>query len=447
MLSEIISKLWYINGLSQSGDLMLTAFFFLIYNIVLLPILYMGIYTAALFNNKIRKGLIGRHFLFKELRKNNSVFFNKPVLVLHCASMGEFEHTKPFLMEFKKVKPEFKIIVIFFSPSGYENVKTFSVVDLFLYSPNEWIVSVWRFIRHLKPKAWVIAKHDVWPNQVWFCRFFKIPLFLINASLHTQSGRLSKISLSFYRSVYLSFMKVLTISEDDSKNLLQIVPSDKLVVVGDTKYDQVIYRRDESQKKQIISQSILKERWVFIAGSTWPADHQYLFPTVMSLKAKFPGFLTIICPHEPSKQHLDEIYNQISANEFILLSDINNFKDESFIIIDRVGVLANLYGLGKAAYVGGGFRQNVHNVLEAAVYKIPVIFGPVNHNSHEAQLLKKERGGWEVSDSNEIEILLERFILNDIYRQECGLRAYRIVELNRGATQKTVHHIISNLTS
>jgi 3-deoxy-D-manno-octulosonic-acid transferase len=426
---------------------MLTAFFFLVYNTVLLPVLYMFIYIAALFKVKIRKGLIGRHILFKELRRNSSVFFNKPILVLHCASMGEFEHTKPFLKEFRKVKPDFKIIVIFFSPSGYENVKKFSVVDLFLYSPNEWIISVWRFIRRLKPKAWVIAKHDVWPNQVWLCRFLKIPLFLINASLHTQSGRLSKIYLSFYRSVYRSFTKVLTISEDDRKNLLQIIPSDDLVVVGDTKYDQVIYRRDESQKMQIIPRSILKNRWVFIAGSTWPADHQYLFPTVISLKAKYPQLLTIICPHEPTRQHLDEIYNQISVNDFVLLSNIHHFKGQSFIIIDRVGVLANLYGLGKAAYVGGGFRQNVHNVLEAAVYKIPVLFGPINQNSHEVQLLKKESGGWEVSDAGEIEILLERFILNDIYRQECGLRAYRIVELNRGATRKTVDHIVSNLAS
>ncbi len=422
---------------------MLKVFYFLFYNVVILPIMYIFIYILAIFNVKIRQGLIGRHLLFMKLRQSSSLFQNHPVIVLHCASMGEFEHTKPFLLEFKRSNSEFRIIVIFFSPSGYENIKTFSAVDLFLYSPNEWFLSIWRFMRKVKPKVWLIAKHDVWPNQLWFAHFFKIPIFLINASLHRQSSRMNKLTLSFNRSIYQYFTKILAVSENDRRNLSQFIDSEKLEVVGDTKYDQVIYRRDESQKIRIIPQNLLQNRWVFVAGSTWPADQEHLIPAVKSLILKYPNFLTILCPHEPTTQHIDNLKSQLTPIEYILLSDIASYSNQSFIIIDRIGVLANLYGLGKAAYVGGSFKQNVHNVLEPAVYKIPVLFGPVNQNSHEAQLLKANRGGWEINNAMELQNTLDRFILNDVYRQECGLFAYRIVERNLGATKKMVNSILS----
>ncbi len=410
-----------------------------------LPIIYIFIYILAIFNVKIRQGLIGRHLLFAKLRQSSSLFQNHPVIVLHCASMGEFEHTKPFLLEFKRSNSKFRIIVIFFSPSGYENIKSFSAVDLFLYSPNEWFFSIWRFIRKVKPKVWVIAKHDVWPNQLWFAHFFKIPIFLINASLHRQSSRMNKLTLSFNRSIYQYFTKVMAVSENDRRNLSRFIDSDKLEVVGDTKYDQVLYRRDESQKVKIIPPNLLQNRWVFVAGSTWPADQEHLIPAVKSLILKYPHFLTILCPHEPTTHHINDLKSQLASKEYILLSDITSYSNQPFIIINRIGVLANLYGLGKAAYVGGGFKQNVHNVLEPAVYRIPVLFGPVNQNSHEAQLLKAHRGGWEVNNTVDLENTLNRFILNDIYRQECGLFAYRIVERNLGATKKMVNSILSNI--
>ncbi|MEJ2048947.1 MAG: glycosyltransferase N-terminal domain-containing protein [Calditrichota bacterium] len=423
----------------------MTLIFFLIYNFIFVPVFFLLIHLAAIFNPKLRKGVWGRYWIQTVLRRVQKEWGDKQIVVIHCASMGEFEHIKPLLLGLKERKPEIYTIVLFFSPSGYENVKTFPAVDLFLYSPFEWVLPIWRFVQKVKPTVWIIAKHDVWPDQVWFARLFDIPCVLINASLHEQSSRLLWFTRKFHQSIYQYFSKILAISESDRLNFLKLAEPSQIIVAGDTKYDQVLYRNQEFSRINIIPDEVKKNRWIFVAGSTWPEDQVYLIKAITPLMRANGRILTIICPHEPTEQHLQEIVQNFRRKEIILLSDIKNYSDQSVILIDRIGVLANIYGLGKVAYVGGSFKQNVHNVLEPAVYKIPVIFGPVNRNSHEAQLLKANRGGWEVHNATEIEFLIRKFLLNDVYRQESGLKAYQIVEDNRGATKKTVEHILSYL--
>ncbi|GAB4367955.1 MAG: glycosyltransferase N-terminal domain-containing protein [Calditrichia bacterium] len=411
---------------------------FTLYNFIIVPLLFIGLHLAAFFNKKLRQGIIGRYKSYRQLRASGLSQTDTPKMVIHCASMGEFEHIKSFLIEFKKLKPNWKIVVLFFSPSGYENVREFAAVDLFLYSPFDWILPVWRFMHILKPKLWIVAKHDVWPNQVWLAHWQKIPIFLINASLHAQSSRLLWFTRPFHREVYGKFTRILAVSHPDQSNFLKLAPGGRIVVVGDTKYDQVIYRRDESQKRQIIPEKILKNRWVLVAGSTWPEDQKHLIPAMQAIAEEYPQFLAIICPHEPTPHHLAQLTEQLHPREPVLLSRIQEYSNQSFIVIDRVGVLANLYGLGKVAYVGGSFKQNVHNVLEPAVYGIPVLFGPINQNSYEAQLLKISGGGLEIRNGSEFESIIKKFMVNDIYRVETGQKAFRVVESNRGATRRTV---------
>lgn len=409
-----------------------------VYNVIFLPLFYLILILAVPFDKKIRKGVMGRIGLWKKLRLFRGQFPDQKVVVLHCASMGEFEHTKPFLLELKSTHPNLKILVLFFSPSGFENVKDFPAVDLFTYSPHECIISIWRFMKIVQPAVWIIAKHDVWPNQVWMTHRLNVPLFLINASLHRQSSRLFWINRGFHREIYRYFTRILTISHSDEINFCQLVDEKNLVVVGDTKYDQVLFRRDESKKLEIIPKEILNSRWIFIAGSTWPEDQYHLLPAFKTLSNKYQDILFIICPHEPTEAHLEEFLEVSSPVKVIKLSEIQDYNDEKFILIDRIGVLANLYSIAKVAYVGGSFKQNIHNVLEAAVYEIPVLFGPVNQNSYEAQLLKTQRGGMEVRQSQDIITLVEKFYLNDVYRRETGIKAYRVVTENCGATARSV---------
>ncbi len=425
------------------GTGMNSIFYALVYNVLFLPLFYLALFLISLFNAKVRKGLWSRFGLSRQLKPFLTKNSQHPVMVLHCASMGEFEHTKPFLVEFKKERPDYNVLVLFFSPSGYENVKSFPTVDYFMYSPHECLFSLWTFMRKVKPSLWIVAKHDVWPNQVWFCRLFHVPLFLINASLHEQSSRLFWLMRPFNRAVYKHFTRILAVSPSDRYNFSRLVNNGKCMVVGDTKYDQVIYRRDESLRKQFVPPDIYKNRWVMVAGSTWPEDHVYLIPALKNLLKKHEKTMFIICPHEPTPAHLEELQIHLDNLPVILLSRLDEYQDERIIIIDQIGVLANLYGIGKVAYVGGSFKQNIHNVLEAAVYKIPVIFGPVNQNSHEAQLLKAGKGGWEVQDAPEIQHVVEKFIINDVYRQESGWQAYKVVQDHGGATGKTIRKILS----
>lgn len=423
----------------------MSLFFAILYNLIFIPIFYLLLLLAIPFNSKIRRGIIGRLGMSRRVKEIKKQVNNRPVMVLHAASLGEFEHTKPFLLEFKKIKPDYFILVLFFSPSGFENVKHFPSVDAYLYSPHECFFSIWRFFRQLKPSLWIIAKYDVWPNQLWLARWFKVPIFLINATLHRGSKRLFWFTKPFYRAVYNKFNLILTISELDRQNFCQLVSNDRLVVIGDTKYDQVIYRKEESRKKELIPAKLVETHWIFVAGSTWPEDHVHLLPALKILHKKYEQLLSIICPHEPTAEHLAEIEAYLQDEKSIRISQINSISNEKFIIVDQMGLLANLYSVGKLAYIGGSFKQNIHNVLEAAVYQIPVIFGPVNQVLLEAQILKSNMGGWEVRNSQEIQNIIEKFIKNDIFRRECGQKAYRVVEENRGATQKTIHKIIEYL--
>ena len=419
----------------------MSVLFALFYNLIFLPFFYLSLLIVSPFNSKVRKGLLGRMGMIRRLSKIKEQINKHPLLVLHCASMGEFEHTKPFLLEFKKSKPDFRILILFFSPSGFENVKPFPAVDFYLYSPHECFFLIWRFFRQLNPTLWIIAKYDVWPNQIWLARRFQVPIFLINASLHNKSKRLHWFTKPFYRAVYNHFNLILTISDADRENFNRLVDSDILTVIGDTKFDQVIYRQEESRKKEIIPHRIVEDHWILVAGSTWPEDHVHLIPALQNLNRKHQRILTIICPHEPTSAHLAEIQSYLKNGEFILLSEIQNFSNQKYVIVDRFGVLANLYSLGKLAYIGGSFKQNIHNLLEAVVYQIPVLFGPVNQMLLEAQWLKNNMGGWEVRNSQEIQNVIEKFLGNDIFRQECGRKAYKIVEENRGATQRTIEKI------
>lgn len=424
---------------------MMSIVFFMIYNALAVPLLAVLAHIGALFHPKLRLGVIGRYQTIPRIKfflRHHKV--QSPILI-HCASMGEFEHIKPFIREMKKRLPESTIFVMFFSPSGFENVKQYPGVDLFTYAPFDWWLPVMRVLRLVKPVALIVAKHDVWPNQLWISSWLGIPAFLINASLPDSSARLNPALRFFQRPIYRRFQKILTISEQDKKNFAHLAKSHKVVVAGDTKYDQVLIRSEESWQKKILPPEICQNKFVFVAGSTWPEDEKYLLPTVRKLSQKQPEFLTIICPHEPTPAHLAELERGLGDLNSIRYSNIRQYNGQPVIVIDAIGILANLYACAQLAYVGGSFKQNIHNVLEPAAYGIPVLFGPVNQNSHEAQLLKAAGGGIEVTNESELLAHLKRFISDEQLRKSTGERARQVVFAHRGATQKTVETILEVL--
>ncbi|MFQ5584834.1 MAG: 3-deoxy-D-manno-octulosonic acid transferase, partial [Calditrichia bacterium] len=381
---------------------MTTTVIALIYNLLVFPLLFIVSHIAALFNPKIREGMAGRYRSNPAIRRfvKNRVNTDE-VFLIHCASMGEFEHIKPFIRQLKQRLPHSRIVVMFFSPSGFGNVKGFPGVALFIYSPFDWWFPVVRLFKTLHPSAFIIAKHDVWPNQVWAAHRLGIPVFLINASLHGTSSRLKPFGRLIQRNIYKYITKIIAISAEDKENFRQLAPPERIIVAGDTKYEQVIYRMEESRRKKILPGEIYRGKTVLVAGSIWPEDEAVLIPALKIIKEKFTNSLFILCPHEPTPAHLEQLRDKILPLRSCLYSSIEKYSGEPIIVIDRIGLLANLYSLADVAYVGGSFKQNIHNVLEAAVYGIPVLFGPVNQNSREAQLLKEHGGAREVKGVEE----------------------------------------------
>lgn len=426
---------------------MFTLLYALFYNFLVVPVMFLIYHLGALVNRKYRRGIIGRYQIFSQV----SEFLGREdrkrdIFLVHCSSMGEFEHIKPFVRILRQRLPESRTVVMFFSPSGYENVKSAPGVDLFIYAPFDWWFVVRRLFKALDPRALIIAKYDVWPNQIWAAKSLGIPRFLINATLYSASGRLQPGIRRFQRAVYQKIDRILAISPEDKTNYLKLSAAEKIVVVGDTKYDQVVFRSEESRKKTVLLETIHAGKNIFVAGSTWPEDEAHLIPAIKAIVAPGgQGLLTIVCPHEPTADHLDHLTEAWAPLQTCLYSRLEGYKGEPVIIIDRIGLLANLYSAAQVAYVGGGFKQNVHNVLEPAVYGIPVLFGPVNQNSHEAQLLKQAGGGIEVHSAEEIQEQLGRIFRDENYRAEASRAAKRLVEQRRGATERTVVEILSYL--
>ena len=347
-----------------------------VYNIILFPLLYVISHVASLFSTKIRKAFFERYKTWKYL----STFTKTPgqrSIHIHAASMGEFEHIKPAIGKLKETYPHSTITITFFSPSGFNNVKEFKGVDHFLYLPFDFPWTMKTFYKKIRPDALIIAKYDLWPNMIWQASNLEIPIFIINAALSKNSNRFKGLSYFIHRQIYKHLTEIWISSEDDMKRFEQLAQDVNISITGDTKFDQVIWRRENAKRNELIDEGIIKNKRVFIAGSIWPQDWNVILPAFEKIMDKFDNFIVILVPHEPTDSHLEEIESKLK-HPSIRFSRVSNYSDEKFIIVNRIGVLASMYAKADFAYVGGSFKQNIHNVLEPAVFGIPVFYGPVH---------------------------------------------------------------------
>lgn len=257
-----------------------------IYKFIILPLIFIGIHIVAIFSKQIREGLFPRRRTINGLiewlgDKNES----KKYVLFHAASMGEFEHIKPLLFNMKQKYNTINILT-FFSPSGYKHVKNTPGLDYFLYMPFDFSSHWKRLYKVLDPSLLIISKHDVWPMQIWQAKKMDIPTYLVNASLPERSSRTRPFVKSFLKYVYRDFDKIFTISEEDGKRFSEHYPRCSVRVMGDTKYDQVMLRRNEALKKEILPESWYKNKWIFLAGSIWPDGEKNLVPGLIDLIEK-----------------------------------------------------------------------------------------------------------------------------------------------------------------
>lgn len=415
------------------------------YNLFFIPLLYIVLLFISLFNKKIRSGIAGRRRIFEELILSRlSLDLSKNTIWFHSSSLGEFEQAKPIIEKIKK-DTNVKIVVSFFSPSGFENSKKYPYADLITYLPfdSQWRAK--RFIDIIDPQMAVFMRYDIWPNHIWTLKKKKIPCLLVDATMKKNSPRKLPLLRSFHKYLFDDFSKILTVSEDDSKGFRSFKCKNvQIKVVGDTRFDRVYSRSLASKESKIINQEIFRGSKVLVAGSTWQQDEDVIIPSFLKLLKYDKNAVMIIAPHEPTLLHLEKLENEFSdQTSFIRLSNINNYADQRIIIVDSIGVLSILYSYADAAFIGGSFKINVHNVLEAAVYGVPVLFGPKIDNSQEAKRLVDSGGGKMIKDKNSFYRTLRKLFSDENLLQECGKNSYDFVHNNTGATERIIKEIFS----
>ncbi|MFZ0455108.1 MAG: glycosyltransferase N-terminal domain-containing protein [Ignavibacteriaceae bacterium] len=416
---------------------------FVFYNLIIIPFLYVSSRIVGIFNEKMRKGIIGRKRIFENLILDAlSIDKSKKMLWFHSSSLGEFEQAKPIIEELKK-KQNLNILITFFSPSGYENSRKYPYADLVAYIPFDTSSNAERFIKLLRPDLAIMMRYDIWPNHIWAMKKAGITSYLVDATMERNSPRKLPLIKNFHKILFKDITRILTVSEKDAGEFKDFgINRDKIKAIGDTRFDRVYQRSLSARARNLIKDDLLKDKKVFVAGSTWEVDEEVILPAFIKLAKYDKNVILIIAPHEPTLVHLEKIENDFAREiDTIRFSFLNNYKNERVIIVDSIGILLTLYTYAHVAFIGGSFKQNIHNVLEAAVYGIPVIFGSKIDKSAEAFELMKRGGGIMIKNKKEAYRQLRTLFSNEKLRKEKGEISYNFVQENLGATQRMLEEI------
>ena len=415
----------------------------LLYNFLVIPFIYLLFKIARIFNKKIRSGFdrrrVQNQFIKEEMKLLDS---SKKMIWFHSASLGEFEQAKPIIEKLRK-EQNINILVTFFSPSGYDNSKKYPFADIVAYMPFDFDKAVIEFLEIVNPNVVIFMRYDIWPNLLWQLGAQKIPTMIVDATMQKNSKRKIFIVKQFHKSIYKCFSDVLTVSIHDAESFLDFkIPKSKIKAVGDTRFDRVYQKSLTAQSKKLFRDGLFEGKKIFVFGSSWDEDENVVFPAFEKLAQNDEKVIMIVAPHEPTEVHLEKIENYfVKKLKTIRFSSKNNYSDERIIIIDSVGILLTLYFYANVAYVGGSFKQGIHNVLEPAVYGIPVIFGPKIESSLEAIELVKRGASQIVKNIEETFLILSRLFSEDEFRDKMGLIASNYVNENIGASSKIITEI------
>ena len=393
--------------------------------------------AAALFNPKAAKFIQGRKNIFNRLRDDFSDI-SDPVVWFHCASLGEFEQGRPVMETFKKEYPAYKIFLTFFSPSGYEVRKNYQNADFIYYLPLDSEKNADKLLEIVPVKMAVFVKYEFWYFYLRALNYRKIPVVLISAIF-----RPNQVFFKPYGKFYLnllSFFNHIFVQNKLSYQLLKEKGIKHVSISGDTRFDRVKQICSES-KRIPVAESFSKDSRVMVCGSTWPGDMQVLYPLINNndIELKY-----IIAPHNIKDTEIKELELKINRKTIrFSKADDNNIKDYEVLIIDNIGMLSSLYRYGILAYIGGAFRKALHNILEAATYGMPVIFGAdaSNKKFSEAIELLEKGGAVAIHDSDELKGIVETYLTDTDKSEEAGrINASYVID-NTGATKEILSYI------
>ena len=448
------------------------------YNIAIY-IYLIGVAIGSLFNKKIKKMWRGEREAVDLLKEK--VDSTAKYVWFHAASLGEFEQGRPLIEQLKATHPEYKILLTFFSPSGYEVRKNYEGADIVCYLPLDTIRNARRFLRAVHPVIAFFIKYEFWYNYLHILRHRGVPVYSVSSIF-----RPGQVFFKWYGRNYAKVLHCIThffVQNEVSLQLLKGIGIDEATVVGDTRFDRVLQIKEQAKKLPIVeafkgingkgdackddlsedtckddlsedackddlsedackgdlSENGCKGCKVFVAGSSWQPDEDIF----IRFFNDHPDWKLIIAPHVIGEDHLAYILDklQMKAVRYTQATE-QSAAEARCLIIDCFGLLSTIYRYGEIAYVGGGFGVGIHNVPEAAVWGVPVLFGPNNKRFQEAQDLLACKGSFEVTDYDSFNTIISRLISDDKFRHQCGEASANYVKSRSGATDIIMKSVV-----
>ncbi len=402
------------------------------YNIIIYAYL-LGVAIYSRFNEKVRKMWRGERDAFGVLREK--VEPGARYVWFHAASLGEFEQGRPLMEQIKRDHPELKILLTFFSPSGYEVRKNYEGADIICYLPLDTIRNARRFLRLIRPEMAFFIKYEFWYNYLHILKHRGVPIYSVSSIF-----REGQVFFRWYGRQYGRVLKCFThfyVQNEKSRELLHSIDIDCVTIVGDTRFDRVLQIKNQSKELPVVETFLKDAPKVFVAGSSWPPDEEIF----IRYFREHPEWKLIIAPHVIGEDHLQQIDKLLADRKVMHYTTAVESQEASVLIIDCFGLLSSIYRYATVSYVGGGFGVSIHNTLEAAVWGCPVIFGPENKKFQEAQGLKACGGGFEIKGYEDFEQLMNRFVEDASYLKDAGQKAGDYVKNLAGATEKILSDI------
>ena len=349
----------------------------------------------------------------------------------HASSLGEFEQGRPMIEKFRAEHPEYRVVLTFFSPSGYRSARNYQQADVVCYLPFDTPCNVRRFLDIVKPKMVFFVKYEFWLNFLFALKKRAIPTYIVS-SIFRKEQVFFRWWGAYYRRALRCFTH-LFVQNEESKALLASIGVKNVSVVGDTRFDRVAKISEQAHLLPLVEAFAEDGKNIFIAGSSWGPDEEVYIPYFNT----HPSWKLIIASHEVNEERIKNIEEQVRGYCVrYTQATMDEVRSAKCLIIDCFGLLSSIYRYGRVAYVGGGFGVGIHNVLEAAVYGIPVFFGPNNKKFQEAQQLKACGGGLQITSREDFESKMAQFDADATLVKKAGEAAGSYVSQNAGASAR-----------
>lgn len=413
-----------------------------LYNL-LIYIYLVGVAIYSRFNPKVREMWRGERNAIKTIREKLDP--NAEYVWFHAASLGEFEQGRPIIERLRHEHPEYKVLLTFFSPSGYEVRKNYEGADIVCYLPLDTIRNSRRFLRTIRPVMAFFIKYEFWYNYLHILRHRGVPVYSVSSIF-----RPDQIFFRWYGKQYARVLKCFShfyVQNEESKTLLAKLGINNVTVTGDTRFDRVLAIKEQSKVLPVVD-AFTQGGDAFVAGSSWQPDEEIFIPYFNNKK---PEWKLIIAPHVIAEEHLQQIETLLKGRKVVRYKEaaeewesgddarksavMARLAEADALIINCFGLLSSIYRYGKISYVGGGFGVGIHNTLEAAVWGIPVIFGPNHQRFDEAIALKQCGGGISINSSEDFETVMSKLTTDDSALAEASKNAGQYVKEHSGATE------------